>query len=423
MTEPKRPRFGLMLVMVAVGAGLAGYLLGRSRAEPEHPARPGPNSRVASADPWADLWDDEGEEDGTGLAEFDEDAASPGAAAGPAAGESEQGEPLSLSQRFDALKRSDNPDRSQKMLVGLVADAARRGAAALPELRELLESGEDITLSSFDGKGPGYPSLRVALLAAAEATGDPAAASLIAEVASTSESPVEVVFIADLLDRLDALDAATAQRTFEALSGTLSIQEKKAMASIVGKVVPAAAAADPIYAEQFIVTQLRITDGPRADPRIVAPALLGLPQQRAREIVLDSVMAPDIDVRTKSMLASRAAQHSGTKMLTDLRAAIESSTLDAKVTSSIARSAVSGRPYSSMERTANKAVKAGDLEEAMAVTRQYEARLAEARLTIAAARTSGARVPAELNKRASIYTERLAKLKKRIYRERQKREK
>ena len=255
MKTPRRPPpVGLLLLIVAVGSGLAGYLVGRGEAPDQPPPRP--PQRTASVDPWDEVFGEENEENSeAGLEEEQAAEVAPEAELSVEAGEA-----LTLNERLDALKRAGDSPRSQKMLLGLVADAAARGAAALPDLRKLLDEGGDIKFKSYDGKSPGYPSLRVALLAAAEATGDPGAAELIHDVANSTESPVEVVFSAHLLDRLDSLDAPTAQRTFEALSGNLSAEEKKAMAAVVGKVVPAAAKADPAYAEHFIVTQLRITD-------------------------------------------------------------------------------------------------------------------------------------------------------------------
>jgi len=410
--DRKPPPVGLLLAMVAVGAGLAGYLVGRWEGADELPARPASPRRVAAVDPWDEVFGDE-DNGGVGLEEAEPGSEAVAAEPDP----SESGKPLTMSERLVALKRAGDSPRSQKMLLGLVADAASRGAAALPDLKALLDEGRDIKFAAYDGKSPGYPSLRVALLAAAEATGDPAAAALIHDVAATSESPVEVVFSAHLLDRLDSLDAATAQRTFEALSGNLSAEEKKAMAAVVGKVVPAAAKADPAYAEHFIVTQLRITEGPRADPRLVVPALTGLPAARARAIVFDSVVATDVSDRTKRMLASRAAQHGDTKMLTDLRTAIESNAVSPKVSAAVARSAMSGSIYGQMERSAWKALKAGDLKEATQAARNIEMRLNEARLTVNAALNTGAKVPAEINKRESIYRERLMRVKNRIHAE------
>ena len=50
--------------------------------------------------------------------------------------------------------------------------------------RQRLEAGDDIAFKAYKPGDPGYPSLRVALLAAAEATGDPAA-----PVTPTPEAP------------------------------------------------------------------------------------------------------------------------------------------------------------------------------------------------------------------------------------------
>ena len=182
----KKQRTGLMLVLVAVGAASVGFLLGWQMAS-DAPAERGHHaqrSAQSTPDDWegVDPWDRE------------EPEPIPVPVATAAERESKK-EYLKPSELIDSLRENANSPRAQKMLLGMVADAALAGGRMIPEITRMLNEGTDITFTSYKPGEPGYPSLRVALLAAAEATGDPAAVKLIAEVAATSESPVEVVFL------------------------------------------------------------------------------------------------------------------------------------------------------------------------------------------------------------------------------------
>jgi len=330
---------------------------------------------------------------------------------------------LKPSDLIDSLREHANSPRAQKMLLGMVADAALAGGRMMPEIRRMLDEGIDITFTSYKPDEPGYPSLRVALLAAAEATGDPAAVKLLAEVAATSESPVEVVFSAHMLDRLDALDAETAHRALDVIAKPLSKDQWKAMSSVLKRVVPAAAAADPAYAETFLTTHMRATaDGKGLNSRLLAPVLDGLPIESVRNIVLSAVNANDIPDRTKALLASRAAQRKELSMLQDLRSAIESNTLSERVIRSVATSSIRGRAYSVLRKQAWSAIKKGNLGEAQKLAKSYEARLAEAAKTIKAARATGAKLPRNLATRATLMRQQLNEVLARIRAAHRKRE-
>jgi hypothetical protein len=318
---------------------------------------------------------------------------------------------------LDSLRQGGDDERSQILLVGMVANAAHRGSAALPELKELLDSGIDLKFPSYDGRGLGYPSLRVALLAAAEATGDPGAAQLIAEVTRTTESPVEVVFGAHLLDRLQALDPATAQRTLDSLGKPLPPDQQKAMGPIAGRVVPAAAATDPVYAEQFLMAQLRMPKGTGADPRLVVPVLDGLPAERVTDVVMAGLTAADVDDRAKRTLAARATQRSELNVLTELRHGIEAGRLGPDVAATVARSAVANRAYGQLERQARRALKAGDLPAARQLATAYYERLSETDQTLAAARSRGAKLPGDIGALKELQRKRLDTLRAQIARE------
>jgi hypothetical protein len=402
--EQKRPKTGLLVLFVAVGAVTVGFLVGRMQApDPARDGRPQrPSARavapVAELPPAAPT---EGSDENGFDDPYLENEAVPADVPTP-------------SELLDALRQHAGSERGQIIALGMVANAARLGSAALPEIRELLKSNVDIPLAGYSGQGLGYPSLRVALMAAAEATGDPEAVALIAEVAQTTESPVEVVFSAHLLDRLDALDASTAQRTLASLAGQLSPEQKKAIGSVVGRIVPAAAAADPGYAETLLTQQLRMEKGTGADPRYMAPILDGLSGERARDIVMSAMTAADVTDRNKRMLASRAAQRAELSLLSDLRQSIEMGVVPPKVASSIAHSAIGGRRYSNMERATRRALKTGDLDKARQIAGTYRERLAEANLTIAAAKNSGARLRNDIYTYARLRQQRLNAMKGQI---------
>jgi hypothetical protein len=315
---------------------------------------------------------------------------------------------------MEALRRSPSGDRAQILLVGMVANAASRGPDALPGIRELLASGVDLKFPEWDGRGLGYPSLRVALLAAAEATGDPAAVQLVTEVARTSESPVEVVFGAHVLDRLSALDAATAQRALDSLGKPLTKEQARAMGSIAGRVVPAAAAADPAYAEQFLMAQLRMPKGQGADPRFVAPVLDGIPAQRAQELVVANLTAADVGDGAKRLLARRAAQRAELPMLVELKRGVEAGIYSKDVAATVAQTAVGNRAYGRLERDAKRALKAGDLDRARAVATDYHQWLSTTQQTIEAAERMGAKLRKDLPTYVKLQQQRLDSLRNQI---------
>jgi hypothetical protein len=391
-----------LILGVALGAGAAGYFLGGlgGREDRGRPPEAPPRSVYLEAEPAPEppAWEEPGEEQIAAL----EAAASALAEDLPPA-----------TDLLDALRRSGDAEKSQILLIGMVANAARKGGAALPELRDLLDSGIDLKFPSWEG-GLGYPSLRVALLAAAEATGDPAAAQLIAEVTRAAESPVEVVFGAHVLDRLKALDAPTAQRTLEALGRPLADDQRKAMASIAGRVVPAAAAADPAYAEVFLATQLRMPKGTGADPRMVAPVLDGLPAARAEQLVLAHLAAGDVTDGAKKALAARATQRSELSMLSELRRGIEAGVFTPDVAATVAHGAVANRAYGRIEREAKHALKAGDVATARQLASTYYERLAETEQTVEAARKAGAKLRGDLGAYTNLQRQRLDALRREI---------
>jgi len=387
-----------LVIVVGVGAGATGYFLGGLRGPEPAPARPPSPPRIELPEA---PWEEPGEEQ----------VAAVEAAVAAFASDIDLPAPSDL---VETLRRSSDAERSQILLIGMVANAASRGGAALPEIRDLLASGVDLQFPDWEGQGLGYPSLRVALLAAAEATGDPAATRLIAEVAKTSESPVEVVFGAAMLDRLDALDAPTAQRALEALSRPLTKEQAQAMQEVVGKVVPAAARADPAYAEQFLAAQLRMPKGKGADPRFVAPVLDGLPPERARELVVAHLTAADVGEGAKQMLARRAAQRAELPMLQELKRGIEAGIFPKDVAATVAHSAVANRAYGRIEREAKKALKAGDVPRARALASDYNQWLNETEQTVEAARRMGAPLRNDLPAYLKLQQQRLDAFRQQI---------
>jgi hypothetical protein len=396
----------MLLLAVALGAGGAGYLLGRFDADEPAPPRGGAGTTVivAGLPPAADApdeaWLDAADPD-DGVAETGTDST----AARP---------PTPPSEIIDSLRRYSDGPRAQKIVAGLIADAARLGAPMLPEIADLLKSGIDVELGGYSPEKGGYPSLRVALLAAAEATGDPAAAAIVAEVTRTSTSPVEVVFGADILDRLHALDAPSAQRTLEALAGPLSAEQRKAMGPVLGRVVPRAAAADPVYAETLLTTQLRASD--QSNTRVLMPVLNGLPADRAQAMVLATMTAPDVSDVNKRWIAGQAARRSEVSMLKELRHAIESNTVSPRVATSVAYSSMNGGPYRTFTHHARRAMRDGDLATAKDLATQYYARLEEAQRTVEAARNAGATLQPRLATTARGLQQGLDELRRQIAR-------
>ncbi|MCK6458420.1 MAG: hypothetical protein L6Q95_00825 [Planctomycetes bacterium] len=389
----------LLIFGVALGAGATGYFVGGLRGpEPSRTPPPAPPTYAP----------EEEERDAEGMPAEEQLAAVEAAVSVLA---EDLPEPDAM---MEALRRAPDGDQAQILLIGMVANAASRGPDALPGIRDLLASGVDLHFPEWDGKGLGYPSLRVALLAAAEATGDPAAAQLVAEVTRTSESPVEVVFGAHVLDRLKALDAPTAQRALDSLRKPLTKEQVQAMASIVGRVVPAAAAADPAYAEQFLMVQLRMPKGQGADPRFVAPVLDGIPSERARELVVANLTAADVSDPAKRMLAQRAAQRAELPMLQELKRGVEAGIYSKSVAATVAQSAVANRAYGRIERDAKRALKSGDLDRARALASDYHQWLTTTQQTIEAAQRMGAPLRKDLPTYVKLQQQRLDSLRNQI---------
>jgi len=399
----------MVLIVGLAGLG-AGFALGRLTGEEAAPARwseARSQARFENAyserDPAFRDDVDEESENGEGRGE-------PKVQPAPIA----EGAPVEPRELIDALRRHADSDRSQKMLIGMVADAARLGGKLLPEIQEMLEAGDDIRFSSYKPGQPGYPSLRIALLDAAATTGDPAAIAMIAEVAQQTESPMEVVFSAHVLDKLDALDVATAQRTLDSTLTKLAPADAKALGSILNQVIPAAAAADPAYAETILQQQIRNPDRKNRELRAITPMLDGLPIARAQDVVLTSMTAADVTDRAKYQIAQRAARRPEIEMMEQLRGAIESRSIDPKLARTIAANSVNGKPFGKTYKTARRALKSQDIRAAQEQAKVFQARLAEANKTIAAARAAGANVPAKVNKQASIHRENLDTLLRQI---------
>ncbi len=416
--EPKgKRRFGGALVLLAVcGSGAAGYLLGRSGVDGEDAPRPRAPTRGSEEShgyrPYRAEWESFREE---------VDATPPPSPVSAEGGEAPAAVPPN--ELAAALARDPASPYAQKMLDAFVAEAARRGPAMLPQIQALLAEGVDVKLAAFAEDGRGYPTLRLALLDASAATGDPAALQLLGEVARTSASPMEVVFSAHLLDRLESLDAESGRRALDALTAPLSEQERRALGPVLRQVVPAAARANPDYAEAFLHAQLRPGEGPRADPRLVVPALEGVPPDQARRIALASLTSPEVADRAKAALASHAAGSMDLAALAEVRHAIETRAVPPKVAGQAARAALFSSAFGRLERDLRKALKAGDLAGAERLGRDYAFRVSEAERTVAAARAIGAELPADLDKQASILAERAARTKQQVARERAKLEK
>ncbi|MGQ0614059.1 MAG: hypothetical protein ACT4PV_10010 [Planctomycetaceae bacterium] len=417
--EPRgRRRFGGALILLAVcGSGAAGYLLGRSGAAGEDAPRPRAVSRASEEAPGYRPYSAEWEA-------FREEAGAPPPP--PSPGSAEGGDaPAAVApgELAAALARDPGSPYAQKMLDAFVAEAARRGPAMLPEIEALLAAGTDVTLAAFAEDGRGYPTLRLALLDAAAATGDPAATLLLGEVARTSASPMEVLFSAHLLDRLESLDAESGRRALDALSAPLSEEQRRALGPVLRQVVPAAARADPDYAEAFLHAQLRPGEGPRTEPRLVVPALDGIPPEQARRVVLASLTSPEVADRAKAALASHAAGSMDLAALGAVRHAIETRAVPPKVAGQAARAALFSPAFGRLERDLRKALKAGDFAGAERLGKEYAFRISEAERTVAAARAVGSDLPAELEKQASILAERAARAAQQVARERAKQEK
>jgi len=402
----KRKRSAFLVLLAVAGSGAAGFLLGRGERAPDPPPRhAAPTGTVEPGIPAPRL---------EVFGEAPEPRPPPPSPESIPAGEPL--EPIDASKLAEALARDPASPYAPTMLDALVAQAASNGRAMLPRIRELLDSGVDVKLTSFRQDGSGYPTLRLALLEAAAATGDPDAAQLLGDVARTSPSPLEVVFSAHLIDRLEGMDPATARLALGALTATFSDAERKALGPVLRQVGPAAARADPGFAESFLLERLRQP----GDTRLLMPALDGLAEERARQVVLSALSAPDVPDPAKASLATQAASTRGAEVLEEVRRAIETHALPTKAVAATARSAVNGPAFGRLERDAKRAMKSGDLALAERLADGFQRRLVEARAILAAARGRDVGLPAELDKQGSILEDRLERIRLQIARARQK---
>ncbi|MFQ5844282.1 MAG: hypothetical protein ACE5JG_04760, partial [Planctomycetota bacterium] len=386
-----------MLVLAIGGAAGAGYLLGRTETPPTVPRSTPDTGFEPEFDPgWG-----EPEPDGPGEETFGAERSGVRSAAVFLPGD--ETNPADL---LAAVRRHAGTRHGQKVVAAYVAQAAVRGSEMLPEIMDLLRTGEDVELhgapAAVPGLAAGYPTLRMALLDAAAATGDPAATDLLREVAQTTASPVEIVFSAHLLERLDDLDRETAERALDSLARKLDPEQVKAIGSLVSRFVPAAARVSPAYAENLLSAQLRSKGGAGQSLRLLTPALYGLPRERVQDFVLGLLPDPGVPERAKRVFASRAVQRPEIEILRGLRESIEANQVAPRIAGSVARSAVASRAYGRMERRAYTALRQGDLDGALGVATRYRRRLEETRLTLAAARTIGAKLSPELGKLADI---------------------
>jgi len=396
---------GLLVGIAILGAGGAGFLLGREQGGDAPPPRRSADHRtMAEERAWVE----------PRVEAIEDRPSSPGEVLLPPP------PPITSEDFLRQMKaRSDSP-YAQKMMMAFVGEAARRGPEMLPEIRRLLEEGSDIPFPWWEETAHGYPTLRAALLDAAVATGDPAAAELLKQVAASTQSPVEIAFSAHLLDSMGGMDGNVARRVFDSLTLPMSDAQRKLMDPIVRRVIPSAAAADPAYAEIFLSTQLRAEAGKGAELRLATGVLDGLDAEHARNFTLATLGAPDVKDRAKGALAARAAARAEVEVLEGLRYAVEGNSVTPGIAAQMARGAVNGAPFGRMEGRLRAAIKARDLDRADYAAREYHKRLEEAQNLIGAAQRIGAKIDPEIQKQASIYRDRLNRARRQIAEERAK---
>lgn len=389
------------MAFAVAGAGAAGFLLGREQA-PDRPAgRRVAETRVVPAEPeWLERR----------VEALDDAPSSPGEILVPPP------PPIPAEDFLRQMKEHAGSPYAQKMMMAYVGEAARRGSEMLPEIRRLLREGTDIAFPRWEETGHGYPSLRAALMDAAVATGDPAATEMLRDVAATTQNPVEIAFSAHLLDQVGAMDAGTARRVFDSLTLTMSDEQRKMVDPIARRVLPAAAAADPIYAEAFLSAALRADKG--ADLRLATAALDGMEAGKARDFTIYTLAAGDVKDRAKNALAARAAGRREIEVVRGLREMVEAGRVTPQAASQMARGAVNGSPFGRIEKSIRDSVRSKDLDAADRSVREYTLRLEETKRLITAAQGIGGKVDPEILKMAGIYGDRLNRARRQVAEER-----
>jgi hypothetical protein len=274
---------------------------------------------------------------------------------------------------------------AQQILAELVRDAARRGPAAVAELRDRLRNEPDVQLEPRwiyeDGRLRGFPSLRSGYLTALLAIHGPEARDALLEALALTASADEAYLIADGLDRRgDAgFTAAALDRALKAGPGDIDVARE---------IVALVARADPEgTAEEVAARSPRGEDG--TDPALLAQALELMPLAQSFATTKGLLADPQVTRRGKERYLRSLCNRGEPELFASLRQVANEGLLDRELRLTMAYAAVDSAAFHT-DRAAYAAAAPGAEGDPRAEIRaRYERRLAEVELLIDAAVPKG----------------------------------
>ncbi len=270
---------------------------------------------------------------------------------------------------------------TQQILLDLVREAARRGPAAVEELRARLRDEPDVTFEprwTFEnGRVRGFPSLRSAYLAALLEIAGPEAKDALLEALALSSSADEAYQIVLGLDRREegGFTAAALDRALKAGPGDVEVA--RGLLALVARADPEGTAAE------IVARSPRGEDG--TDPAMLGQALELMPMARAFATAKGLLADPQVTRKGKERYLRSLCNRGEPELFASLREVADEGLVDRDLRITMAYAAVdSGGFYA--DRAAYAAADPGAEGDPRAEIRaRYERRLAEAELLIDAA--------------------------------------
>ncbi|MFI5403608.1 MAG: hypothetical protein ACHQ1G_11780, partial [Planctomycetota bacterium] len=279
----------------------------------------------------------------------------------------------------------EHAPEAQQILQDLVREAARRGAAAVEELRARLFDEPDVMLErrwTFEnGRVRGFPTLRSAYLSALLEIPGPEARDALLEAIALTRSADEAYQIAAGLERRGegGFAGAAIDRALGAGPGDVDVARE---------LMGLAARAEPeMTAKEIVARSPRGEDG--TDPAMLGLGLEAMPVAQAFSTAKGLLADPDVTRQGKQRYLQSLCDRGEPELLASLREVANEGFLDRELRITMAYRAVGSAAFYA-DRAAYAAADPGSASDARAQIRaRYERRLAEAELLIDAAVPDG----------------------------------
>jgi hypothetical protein len=266
---------------------------------------------------------------------------------------------------------------------GFLAECARRGGEAVPDILAFLESGEDKQLEPrwklVDGKLATLPTLRSLYIEALRRIpGSDAAAALKATLQRAAKSIEESYQVAYALHERGERDWAPTLLERATGYGTPPIAEfKRAMVAL-------AARSEPDTTAEFIVERAPRNDD-ATEPRIPATALAELPIGHATSAAQRLMADQQVTPKAKSYYVRSLCARPEVEAIRALTTMAERGELDEQVRLDAAYAAANGDGFRLDLIDYQKGVAKGDADATAAARDRFDRRFAEVKLFIRAA--------------------------------------